>query len=58
MAETDTFDQSLAEREKLCNSIFPDIDGSSGSSVRDVFLTHNLPGADTQSTRSSLDKKA
>lgn len=44
--ETDMFDKSQAEREKMCNAIFPDIDASSGSSVRDVFTPRKLLGAD------------
>lgn len=44
--ENDIFDESQVEREKLCNAIFPDIDVSSGSSVRDVFTARKLLGAD------------
>lgn len=46
--ESDIFDKSQAEREKMCNAIFPDVDTSSGSSVRDVFTVRKLLGADME----------
>lgn len=42
--EKDIFDQSQDEREKFKSSIFPDIDSSKGSSVRDVFTSKKLVG--------------
>lgn len=40
----DDFDQSQQDREKLDGSIFPDIDTSKGTAVRDVFTTKKLIG--------------
>ena len=42
--EKDIFDQSQEDREKMTNSIFPDIDTSKGTSVRDVFTPRKLVG--------------
>lgn len=42
--ERDVFAKSQEEREKFQNSIFPDIDTSSGNSVRDVFTGRKLLG--------------
>lgn len=42
--EADIFDLSQQEREKFQSSIFPEIDTSSGSSVRDVFTARKLLG--------------
>lgn len=47
--EKDVFDQSQADRIKFQNSIFPDIDLSSGSAVRDVFTPHKLLGDEMMS---------
>lgn len=44
MFEKDIFDQSQEIRQKLQNSIFPDIDLSGGKSVRDVFNPKKLLG--------------
>lgn len=44
--EKDIFDQSQQDREKFRSSIFPDIDISAGSSVRDVFKARKLLGDD------------
>lgn len=44
--EKDIFDQSQHNREKFQSSIFPDIDISAGSSVRDVFTAKKLLGDD------------
>lgn len=44
--EKDIFDQSQQDREKFQSSIFPDIDISAGSSVRDVFTAKKLLGDD------------
>lgn len=44
MFEKDIFDQSQQERECFQNTIFPEIDTSSGSGVRDVFTAKKLLG--------------
>jgi A49-like RNA polymerase I associated factor len=42
--ENDDFDQSQQDREKFEGSIFPDIDTSKGTAVRDVFTAKKLIG--------------
>lgn len=42
--EKDIFDQSQEDREKIKNSIFPDVDTTKGTSVRDVFTPKKLVG--------------
>jgi hypothetical protein len=52
--ENDIFDQTQTEREKFQSSIFPNIDASSGNSIRDLFNASKLLGKDMMSHLSDV----